>query len=67
MAKEKEVKKQDTVTVYGTGVSKHMPQGKVYKVHSVAAENLIEKGYAQLEKVDAASGEKKGKRKSGAE
>jgi len=48
---EKEVKKTDLVTVYSTGQSKHLgKQGKPYKVHSVVADKLVEKGHATANK-----------------
>lgn len=50
MAKEQKVQKADMVTVYGTGLSKHMPEGVEFKVHSIAAETLIKKGSAVKEK-----------------
>lgn len=56
---EKIVKRKDMVTVYGTGVSKYLPQGKKYSVHSVAGENLIAKGFAQTTPIAA---EGKGKK-----
>lgn len=49
---EKEVSKKDLVTVYGTGLSKHIKQHKAHKVHSVVAEKLIERGFATSTKTE---------------
>jgi hypothetical protein len=63
---DKIAKKKDMVKVYGTGVSaKFLPQGKEVTVHQVAAENLVRKGYAQFEKIEAESKSTRGKATEG--
>lgn len=50
MAKaERKVKKDEMVTVYGTGES-FMKANVAYKLHAVAAEKLVSKGAATSEK-----------------
>lgn len=50
------VKKDDLTTVYGTGASRFLPNGKAVKVHSLVARKLIAQG-----KATAATQGKKGK------
>ena len=65
MKKEKLVKKNDMVTVYGTGSSKSMAQGKVYQVHSIVAEKLVQRGFASMSPIESESSvERKSKKKS---
>ena len=49
MAKERKVKKDEMVTIYGTGES-FMKANIPYKVHAVAAEKLVKKGAATEQK-----------------
>lgn len=44
--KAKKVKPRDMITVAGTGKSKFLEKGKEVRVHKVAAEKLIKKGFA---------------------
>lgn len=44
--KAKKVKPRDLVIVAGTGKSKFLEKGKEVRVHKVAAEKLIKKGFA---------------------
>jgi hypothetical protein len=56
---EKKVNKKDTVTVFGTGASKFLPEGKESgKIHKVQAEKLIASGKATA-KPGASKGSKK--------
>lgn len=62
MAEGKIVKRKDMVTVYGTGASKFMAQGKQYKVHAHAGEKLIARGFAATSPQDGKQDGKKGKK-----
>jgi hypothetical protein len=44
--KDGKIKKDDMVTVKGTGKSEHLPKGKEVLVHSVHANTLVETGKA---------------------
>lgn len=50
MAKEKLVKRKESVTVYGTGKS-YLGVNEEFVLHPVAAEKLIAKGAASAEKI----------------
>lgn len=48
---EKKIKKTDTVTVIGTGLSKFLPKGKEsFPIHIVQAEKLVAAGKATMKK-----------------
>jgi hypothetical protein len=62
MAKETLVHAKDTVTVFGTGLSKHLPEGvESAKIHKIAADKLVASGKATYEKGAAKSSKKGGK------
>jgi len=61
MAKDREIKKKDLVTVYGTGANAHLERGKAYKVHSIVAEKLQASGAASATQ-EIGEGDKKVKR-----
>ena len=48
---EKLVHAKDVVTVFGTGLSKHLPEGvESAPIHQIAAEKLVASGKATYEK-----------------
>lgn len=48
MATEKKVKKDDLITVVGTGKVPFLPKGEKQTVHRIAGEKLIASGKAEL-------------------
>lgn len=48
--KDGKVRKDDRVTVYGTGASQHIKRGQAVEVHPVHAETLINSGKATSDK-----------------
>lgn len=50
------VKKDETLTVYGTVASTHLETGKAYKMHPELAKKLITKGAAVKSKEEAEKG-----------